>query len=101
MPNHVHVSFTPIGEHNLGTILGPLKSYTSSEINRAFSKNGTLWQAEYFDELIEDQESLERIRLYIEWNPVKSKLCPDPKHWPFSSANEEARKRFEAKLRGV
>ncbi|HEY0867405.1 MAG TPA: hypothetical protein VGE01_08505 [Fimbriimonas sp.] len=32
---------------------------------------------------------------YLEWNPVKAKLCTDPKHWHWNSANGDSVKRLE------
>jgi REP element-mobilizing transposase RayT len=86
MPNHVHVLFTPLGQETLARILHPWKSYTSTHGNRILARSGELWQREYFDEYIRDDEHYRRVVEYIESNPVSAGLCRLPHEWPFSSA---------------
>lgn len=90
MPNHVHVMLSPKGEFEISKIVQRLKGGSARKINEALGRGGTLWQEDYFDKLVPDEAACERIRQYIEWNPVKAGLCGDPKHWPYSSANEVA-----------
>ena len=90
MPNHVHLLLTPLEGHDFRSILGPLKSYSALQINRTLGLHGPLWQVDFFDRLIRDLVHFERVARYIEWNPVKAKLCSDPAMWPFSSANESS-----------
>jgi len=94
MPNHCHVLLAPKEGFPLSKIMHSQKSFTVHEINKALSRQGELWQAEYYDEVREDDEEIERTRLYIEWNPVKAGLCTDPLLWPYSSANPVARRRL-------
>lgn len=87
MPNHVHVLFTPHPGISVANIIGPLKSFMARELNRKFGGSGAVWQPDYFDRWIRNEEHLERVRKYIEWNPVKAGLCFDPKLWMQSSAS--------------
>lgn len=87
MPNHVHVLLTLEQYAELGHVIQRIKGSTSHAINRLLGQSGRLWQPEYFDRLIRDAAHLEKVGQYIEWNPVKAKLCADPKHWPYSSAS--------------
>ena len=70
MPNHVHLLVTP---HVMATRwLGPLKGFTAHEANRSLGTTGkAFWQDESYDHLVRDGE-FDRIREYIEWNPVKA-----------------------------
>ena len=43
-----------------------LKSFTAHEINKALGRKGDLWQAEYYDVLIDSNERMEQVRHYIE-----------------------------------
>jgi putative transposase len=95
MPNHVHMLMTPTPGTSLESILKPLKSFTSLEIHKQLGGQGRLWQADYFDRLMRDLGHFDRTALYIEWNPVKAKLCTDKTHWPYSSANPSAMARLE------
>ncbi len=94
MPNHVHALFTPFDSFELGDIVKPLKGFTSREIHKALGGSGRLWQRDFFDVLIRDEAHFERVLNYIEWNPVKAKLCTDPTKWPFGSGNPVARARL-------
>ena len=44
------------------------------------------WQDEYFDRLVRNQGEFDRIRRYIEWNPVKAGFAMSPEEFPWSSA---------------
>ncbi len=95
MPNHVHVLLTPNRGARLARIVHANKSFTSKEIQRLLGGEGRLWQPEYYDRFIRDDEHFYRVGKYIRWNPVKARLCADPKHWPYSSASYVARARLE------
>jgi hypothetical protein len=45
------------------------------------------WQDESFDHWVRSGAQLQRIKLYIEWNPVKAGLVARPQDWPWSSAS--------------
>jgi REP element-mobilizing transposase RayT len=91
MPNHVHALLTPAEGWPLGKIVQGLKGYTSKEIGKLTQVDGQLWQEDYFDRWMRDAMHFARVAEYIEWNPVKAKLCQDPALWFYSSANEAAR----------
>lgn len=74
MPNHVHVVFRTLQNNSLDEILHSWKSFTAHEINRALGKNGKIWQREYYDRLIRDQEEFERVNSYVLRNPAKANL---------------------------
>ena len=95
MPTHVHTLLTPI-DTSLSRIMQSIKGYSSKEIQKKIGGPQTLWQPEYFDWWIRDEKLFSRVLSYIEWNPVKAHLCEDPKHWPYSSANEFAWKLSKA-----
>lgn len=95
MPNHCHALLAPIEGFTLSKIMHSQKSFTVHEINKALGREGDLWQAEYYDEIRDDEEAIERTRLYIEWNPVKAGLCADPNYWPYSSGNPVIRKKLQ------
>ena len=105
MANHVHALFTPnislppheaviddatIGEtadatSPLSSVMHSLKSYTANQLNRLLNRSGQLWQHESYDHWIRDDEELERVLLYIIWNPVKAGLVNRPEQWRWSS----------------
>jgi putative DNA methylase len=84
MPNHVHLLATP---HVLATKwLGPLKGFTAHQANALLGTHGAFWQEESFDRLVRSGDQLERVRTYIEQNPVKAGLAATAEEFLWSSA---------------
>jgi hypothetical protein len=50
------------------------KKYTSRRINAMVSRRGMLWQNEYYDHLIRDEQEFARAVQYISDNPRKAGL---------------------------
>jgi REP element-mobilizing transposase RayT len=79
MPNHVHVVVTPYGGWRLSRIIESWKKFSARKINESMGRTGPLWQREYFDHIVRNINELERINVYIERNPVRSRRglpCP-------------------------
>ena len=77
------------GRGDAGRIVTALRQLPRSRTvsHEAIGGQGRLWQPDYFDRLIRDQEHFEKVAKYITWNPVKAGLCNDPALWPHSSGN--------------
>ena len=85
MANHVHVLITPKVEVRLLT--RALKGVTARAANGILGRTGNrFWQDESFDHWIRNAGQFERIRNYIERNPVTAGLVPEPEQWRWSSA---------------
>ncbi len=57
---------------SLGAIVGNLKSITSRRINRLRGTPGIpFWQRNYWEHVIRNEASLQRIREYIRANPAR------------------------------
>jgi len=55
---------------SIGAIIGQFKSITTKQINASRNAPGApVWQRNYHERIIRDQESLHRVRRYIEANP--------------------------------
>ncbi|HXF26087.1 MAG TPA: transposase [Bryobacteraceae bacterium] len=69
MANHVHVLVTP---HVVARQwLGPLKGFIAHEANRILGRRGRhFWQDESYDHVARSDAEFDRIRAYIENNPV-------------------------------
>jgi len=85
MPNHVH-ALIEVWQVPLGKIVQSWKGYTAKEANKILGREGTLWEDDYFDRYIRDEDHLRRVMRYIENNPVKAHLARSPAEWPWSSA---------------
>jgi len=89
MPNHLHLLLTPHEDVSLSDIIKNLKGYTARKINKCLSRTGHVWQPDYFDRYIRDEEHYNKTVRYIEKNPVKARLVETPEQWRFSSAWNE------------
>jgi menaquinone-specific isochorismate synthase len=79
MPNHVHAVVRPLGGHALSEILHSWKSYSNRVVNRVLGKSGAIWQREYYDHLVRDEEDFLRCVRYVIANPRKAGL----RDWPW------------------
>jgi len=77
MPNHVHGVLhlidvdTPAKRHALPEIIRGLKTYSSRRINEQFHQTGaSVWQRSFCDHVIRNEHDLNRIREYIQNNPL-------------------------------
>ena len=87
MPNHVHMLITPIVP--LTRITHGLKGVTAREANAILRRTGQhFWQDESFDHWVRTPAQFNRIRDYIESNPVSAGLTTNPEAWPWSSASQ-------------
>ena len=101
MPNHLHgviiinngsrgvLQYAPTESHfrspsqTLGAIVRGFKSATTKQINNYWKTPGkAVWQRNYFERVIRDEDELSRIREYIIYNPLKWANNEDnPKNW--------------------
>ena len=86
MPNHVHLLITP--KVFSSRWLAPLKGFTAYRANEVLTSHGqAFWQDESYDHLVRSQAEFDRIRAYIEQNPVSAGLVADAQQYPWSSAS--------------
>jgi putative transposase len=84
MANHVHLLVTPSVPS--AKWLRTLKGFTAHEANLILGRTGNpFWQSESYDHLVRPDEH-DRIRRYIENNPVKAGLVASPEDFLWSSA---------------
>src|SRR5690348_1307634 len=88
MPNHIHgiVFLTTAGENrrspSLPDIVRAFKSFSAREVNAIRGMQGSpVWQRGYFEHIIRNEQSLNRIRQYILANPDR---------WTFDKDNPQA-----------
>ncbi len=96
MPNHLHailfidetdsgqqdLTSEAVGAHglaplhrkpgSLGAIVAGYKAATTIKVNRLLKQTGiSIWQRNYYDQIIRDQIDLDKFREYIHFNPLK------------------------------
>jgi putative transposase len=87
MPNHVHLLVTPKIE--LPKVTKSLKGITAKRANALLSLSGSpFWQDESYDHLVRNDREFEKIRRYIEENPVRAGLVSEASEYRWSSAAE-------------
>jgi putative transposase len=89
MPNHVHLIAVPESEEGLRLAIGEAHRRYSVMINRRQKWTGHLWQGR-FSSFPMDETYLLAAAKYIEMNPVRANLAPDPYSWKWSSARAHA-----------
>ncbi len=87
MPNHVHLLISP--RVPLPQLTKSLKNITASRSNRLLNRVGNpFWQRESYDHEVRSESEMERIRRYIEGNPVRAGLVAEPSQYRWSSASK-------------
>jgi REP element-mobilizing transposase RayT len=85
MPNHVHLLATPTVP--LPKLTKSLKGITAKRANAMLALTGRpFWQDESYDHLVRHEREFEKIRNYIEWNPVRAGLVMEASEYRWSSA---------------
>ncbi|HKO36603.1 MAG TPA: transposase [Pyrinomonadaceae bacterium] len=83
MPNHFHALFGPReSAKTLGSICGAFKSLSTRHYWNWH--RGKLWQRQFFDHIIRNQQDFEETVEYIRMNPVRRGLVADPAEWPYT-----------------
>jgi putative transposase len=94
MPNHVHWVLRLNKKDVVGNIvllpeiLYSVKRYSATQINKAESRNGSLWQAESFETTIRNDRHLYNAIEYTLNNPVSAGLIKDREKWDGNYLNE-------------
>ena len=69
MPNHVHILVRPYDRYLPQDLVHSWKSFTAYKLQRQHGRQGRIWQKDYFDRIVRDEdEFLEKAR-YILNNP--------------------------------
>jgi putative transposase len=89
MPNHVHLVAIPETEQGLRLAIGEAHRRYSVMINRRQKWTGHLWQGRFSSFPMDETYLLAAVK-YIEMNPVRAQLAPDPYSWQWSSAKAHA-----------
>jgi REP element-mobilizing transposase RayT len=85
MPNHVHLLATPAVV--LPKLTKSLKGITAKRANAMLALTGRpFWQEESYDHLVRHAREFDKIRDYIERNPVRAGLVKEPSEYRWSSA---------------
>ena len=87
MPNHVHALIETTPGFPLEAVVHSWKSFTAKQVNKIIGRSGQVWEEDYFDRYIRDENHLSTVVDYIEQNPVKAGLVDTASDWRWSSAS--------------
>jgi len=89
MPDHLHalLSFPPSGKR-LQLIVNKWKEWVAKEI-------GIIWQRDFFEHRLRQDESRRLKADYILQNPVRKQLVSQPEQWPFVYFGDGQRPTFD------
>lgn len=86
MSNHVHVIAQQLEGWPLASVVHSWKSFTANGVNRVLGRSGPVWQREYFDRFMRNDDHLSTTVAYVENNPVAAGLVENAQEWRRSSA---------------
>ena len=109
MPNHVHVLFESLAGWTVAKVVASWKSFTGRRIAAYMDQAGwegrararrsrgerRVWQREYWDRFMRNEQHFRTAVAYIHDNPVKAGLVEKAEDWPWSSASASASARLE------
>lgn len=81
MPDHLHF-VARLGNTNLPSLMHSLKSFTANRVNAVLGRKGPLWEPQYFDHAVRNEDDLMRVVRYCLENPARKGLVDDFRKYP-------------------
>jgi putative transposase len=85
MSNHFHLLATPEGSQAIPQLMQAVGRRYVRYFNQRQARSGTLWEGRYKSTLIQAERYLMACMVYIDLNPVRAGLVPEPGVYPWSS----------------
>jgi putative transposase len=85
MGNHFHLLATPSDVLGLGRMMQWIGRFYVPFFNRKYGRTGTLWQGRFKTSIIDSERYFLICSRYIEMNPVRAGLVPQPSAYRWSS----------------
>lgn len=85
MTNHVHLLLTPTAAHSCTAMMRDLGQRYVPYFNSRHGRTGTLWEGRFRSSIAESARYVLACYRYIELNPVRARMVPDPVAYPWSS----------------
>ncbi|MCQ4575120.1 MAG: transposase [Candidatus Brocadiales bacterium] len=75
MPDHLHAIFVFYkAETSLAKVVQAFKSLSTRRLKKEGFRGKTFWQRNYYEHIIRDENTLQKIRTYIQNNPLVDRL---------------------------
>ncbi len=78
MPDHVHMLLYPGPARSLTQVMKGIKGVTARKLNEKRGTKGHVWQDEYYDRIMRDNDEFVEKLQYMLHNPLKYGLIDDP-----------------------
>ena len=88
MNDHVHVVLTPLGRYRLERVIHSWRSYTTNVLRRG-GRQGRVWQPDYMDRIIRNDEELRQTAEYVLNNPVQRWPGVQDYRWVWASGMDD------------
>ena len=73
---------------NVSLFMKVLKQRFTQWYNKQHQRTGTLWESRFSSSIVEAGGALKEVAAYIDLNPVRAKVCEDPKDYRWSGYAE-------------
>ncbi len=83
MPDHLHLVFQLVGNKTLSEVMKSLKGFAGRKLKHHMGLDNPIWQEQFYDHTIREDEDLIEIIKYCLHNPVRAGLVEDPFDYPF------------------
>lgn len=88
MPTHVHLIVKQLVKNGISIYLSNVLNSYTRYFNTKHKRKGPLWESEFKNVLVDDNEQLLHLTRYIHLNPVTASIVNTPEDWPYSSYKE-------------
>lgn len=90
MTNHVHLLATGAERGAVSHMMQRLGRRYVASFNARYRRTGTLWEGRFKSSLVDSQHYLFACHRYIEMNPLRAAMVPDPAEYRWSSYRRNA-----------
>jgi len=88
MPTHPHLILKQQTDHGISIYMSNILNSYTKYFNIKHKRKGPLWESEFKNIRVKNDEQLLHLTRYIHLNPSTAQLVNKPEHWPFSSYKE-------------
>ena len=90
MTNHVHLLITPQTAEGVSLVMRDLGRDYVRQVNKAYRRSGTMWEGRFKSSLVDKEAYCLACYRYIELNPVRANMVPQPAGYGWSSFSANA-----------
>ena len=88
MPTHIHLILKQLKDKGISVFMSQISNSYARYFNIKHERKGSLWESQFKNILITNDEQLLHLTRYIHLNPSTAFLVNNPEDWEFSSYKE-------------